>query len=60
MIKFEYQYGENSPLVTMILHRDSTLDDVLEEFESFLHMAGYPIDGVLDIVQEDGPDVTVN
>ena len=56
MIKFESQYDEDSPKVTMYLHSDSTLDEVTEVFERFLRAMGYHFDGTVDIVEEEKAD----
>lgn len=53
MITFQYQYDENSAKVTVELPPDSTLGDVLEQFEGFLKAAGYGFDGHLDFVEEE-------
>lgn len=53
MITFIYQYDENSPKVTVELPADSSLPDVLEQFEGFLKAAGYGVEGTLDFIEEE-------
>lgn len=48
-IEFTYQYAEGEPKVTMILHPDSDLNQVIEAFEKFLFAAGYSFTGNLYI-----------
>lgn len=50
MMKFSYQYTQESPLIEFTLNPESTLDTVVEEFERFLKAAGYVYGGELDIV----------
>lgn len=52
MMKFEYQFDENSPKVTVELSAESCLPDVIEQFEHFLLAAGYSFEGTLDFVEE--------
>lgn len=53
MMKFEYQFDENSPKVTVELSAESDLPTVLEQFEGFLKAAGYPVEGTLDFIEEE-------
>lgn len=53
MIKFESQYDESYPKVTIELHSDSTLQDVVKAFEDFIKAAGYSYEGRLDIVRDE-------
>jgi hypothetical protein len=52
MIKFESQYEEGMPKVTVELHSDSTLVQVLEAFEDFLKATGYEFTGSVDILED--------
>lgn len=52
-MKFTYNYGPEHPRIEISLHKDSTLDSVLEAFEGFLKAAGYSFDGHLEFVNED-------
>ena len=51
-IKFSYQYNEHSPKVEITLRPDSTLSEMLEEFDKFLKAAGYEFHGFVDINEE--------
>lgn len=55
MIKFESQYEKHAVKVTIELHSDSTLSEVLTAFEGFLISTGYSLGGhlVLDEESED-------
>lgn len=53
MMKFEYQFDDKSPRVSIELSPESSLGDVIEAFESFLKAAGYSFDGQLDFVEEE-------
>lgn len=53
MIKFEYQYDENSPKITVELHPDTSLPDLIQSFQDFLKGAGYVFDGELDFTEEE-------
>lgn len=57
MITFEYQYDANSPKVHIELSSDSTLSDVIEQFERFLLAAGYSFYGTLDFIEEEATNV---
>lgn len=52
MIVFESQYEDNAPKVTVEVHSDSTLPDVISAFESFLKATGFAFDGRLEIVED--------
>lgn len=58
MITFTYQYDKTSPKVVVRLHSDSTLDEVLTQFEGFLKAAGYSFDGELDFIEEEQKEPT--
>jgi hypothetical protein len=53
VMKFEYQFDENSAKVTVELSPESDLTTVLEQFEAFLKASGYAFDGLLDFVAEE-------
>lgn len=53
MIKFESQYEEGFPKISVELHSDSDLTTILETFESFLKATGYDFEGELDFVIEE-------
>ena len=53
MMKFSYQFEENSALTEMTLNSESSLSDVLLEFEHFLLSAGYSFDGHVEIYNEE-------
>ena len=57
MIKFEYQYDDQSPKISVELHADSSLPDVIEQFERFLLAAGYSFEGTLDFIEKETPNV---
>jgi len=52
MIKFEYQYDTNTTKVIFELPPDSSLSDVIEQFELFLKGSGYSFDGRLDLMED--------
>lgn len=53
MMRFTYQYDKDSPKVTMTIKGpDTTLAEVIEQFEGFLKAAGYSFDGQLDFTEE--------
>jgi len=52
MIKFTYQFEDKSPLVEMTLYSESTLGEVLENFEQFLKASGYSFTGTVDIIDQ--------
>lgn len=59
MIKFEYQYDSTSPIISVTMLPDMTLDNVLSSFEMFLRASGYVFDGVIttcsdEFVNNDG------
>lgn len=54
-ITFEYQFDDVSPKVTMTMHPEADLGEVIENFEMFLRGAGYAFDGYLDFVEETIP-----
>jgi hypothetical protein len=49
------RWNEHGTKVEMEVHDDSTLDEILEEFQNFLRACGYTIEynKVLDIVDMD-------
>lgn len=47
--EFFYQYSKSDPKIVMTLHPESTLDEVIGAFETFLRSAGYSFDGQLEI-----------
>lgn len=51
-MKFIRQYDENSPVVTIELHRDVTLEEALDMFEKFLLACGYSFDGSV-VIEDD-------
>jgi len=55
MMRFEYQFEEHAPKVTVELSPQSDLAQVLESFEAFLRGAGYYFKGELTIVE---PEIT--
>lgn len=52
-MQFIYQFAEHSPRTEVTLSPESTLTEVVEQFEIFLKAAGYGFDGALDFVQEE-------
>lgn len=56
MITFIYQYEPSSPKVVFEMSADSTLSEVVEQFDLFLKASGYSFEGTLDIVDEGGED----
>lgn len=49
-MKFEYQFDENSPKITVELSAGADLSTILEQFECFLRGAGYVFEGELDFI----------
>ena len=56
MIEFKYETPEGERVITYQTDTE-TLGDVLEDFTNFLRAIGYYIDGYLDVVNDDQPDV---
>lgn len=52
MIVFESQYEDHAPKVTVEVHSDSNLSEVVEAFESFLKATGFVFEGRLEIVED--------
>ena len=52
-MKFECQHDEHDPKVVMELSAQSTLPDVVSQFELFLKACGYVFDGQLDFVEDE-------
>lgn len=57
MLKFEYQFDENMPKVTLEMSPESDLPEVLEAFQSFLLGAGYVFNGHIEILEEEKGEV---
>lgn len=53
MIKFEYQFDKRSPKIVTRMSPESTLSEVVEQFELFLKAAGYSFDRKLDFTEEE-------
>ena len=52
MIKFEYEFDDDSPRIEMTLQPTSTLPQVLQSFEAFLRASGYVFNGMVDIIDD--------
>jgi len=50
-MKFSYQYSPADKKIEISLHRDSSLDSVIDAFEAFLRDAGYSFDGHIDVIE---------
>lgn len=57
-MKFFYQYDENSPRIEITLSVDSTLDEVVTQFEGFLLAAGYRFNGSIIFSDQEPENVT--
>lgn len=53
MLKFEYQFDDGSAKVVFEMSPESSLPEVVEQFELFLKAAGYSFDGSLDFIEEE-------
>lgn len=51
-MKFEYQYADGTPKITVELHKDVSYLEAIEQFERFLRAIGYPFDGHIGVVQD--------
>ncbi len=55
MMRFEYQYEEGSPKVTIeIENADICLDELLPQMGGFLRACGYSFDGELITEEQEG------
>lgn len=52
MIVFEYQFEQHAPKIRVELSSESTISEVLEQFEGFLRASGYHFDGTIDIIED--------
>lgn len=57
---FEYQAGENEPLVQVTLSPHVDLSEAITQFEGFLKAAGYAFEGELDFVEDASVSDEVN
>ena len=53
MVEFKSQYSQGSTILTMQVSSDSTLPEIIEDFERFLRATGYIFAGHLDIVEDE-------
>jgi hypothetical protein len=52
MIKFIYQFDDDTPKISMKLEAHANLEEVCEAFENFLRGSGYVFDGTVAILNE--------
>lgn len=52
MIKFEYQFDDTAPKVVLELSPESSLPEVIDQFELFLLASGYSFEGHLDFYED--------
>lgn len=52
-IEFIYQFNDTSPKVSIVLHPEADIVEVVEAFESFLKASGYQFEGQLDFVDKE-------
>lgn len=49
--KFTYHYEAGGPIVSVTLHKDATVTEVVAAFETFLKAAGYNMDNTALVLE---------